>query len=113
MSSNLGDDYSLWSMDLRSAAGGGGRLLLSPGLEQGRGEGGTRLKFCQPGSGQERPQSHNMFQLVLFPSYRGGPEVSPGEPDAGPGWGRTVPFLSPRVTRICPCQPCPLRHTFD
>lgn len=86
---------------------------MPPGLEQDGAGGGWRSgwKFCHAGSGQERPQSHNTRATeVPFLLWRAG---SRGEPDAGPGWGQPVPFLSPTVTRICPCQACPFSHTFD
>lgn len=51
------------------------RAAAGAGAGQGGGWLALGLKFCQPGSGQERPQSRNMLGLLQFPSYRGGPEV--------------------------------------
>lgn len=59
-----------------------------------------------------RPQLPTHSGCWQVPSCRGGPEV--GESGAaGPGWGWPVPFLSPRMTRICSGQACPFSHTFD
>lgn len=89
-----------------------GRLLLLPGLEQGRGEGGAGAevlpaKLC---AGETpAPPPLRLLQLAPVLQWRAG---SRGQPDTGDDWGQSVPLLSPRVTRICPCQACPLSHTF-